>query len=221
MVRAGVIAPLVVAAALSCSATARAQAPSADDRITAPAAFRLGTAARPYGWSTAIGDLNADGRPDAAITDRVGRLGGGFAYSLELKLAGVGSRSLTFDAPEDALAIALLDIDHDHDLDVVVSAPISRAVVRVWLNDGQGGFHEAAPPPRNAALGDASADGGVPGATGLRAVVLSPRWQHVARAGDARAGAAFLCDNRLTVHQPMALRGLAAASIQSRAPPRI
>jgi len=221
MMRARIVVPLVIGVVLSCSGTAHAQAPSTDATITPPQAFRLGTAAQPFGWSTAIGDLNADGRPDAAITDRVGRLGGGFAYSLELKLAGVGSRSLTFDAPDDALAVALLDIDHDHDLDVVVSTPISRAVVRVWLNDGRGGFHEAAPPRSSGDLGDERADGGVPCTANARAIVASPRRQHAARTGERRPSAPTLAGNRRSVRQLIAPRTAQPSPLRSRAPPRV
>ncbi len=96
--------------------------------------FRLGTAARPFGWSTAIGDLNADGRLDYAIADRVGRRASGFEYALELSISGVGSRLVSFDSPQDALDVTLRDVNHDHTLDVVVTALLSRTVVRVLLN---------------------------------------------------------------------------------------
>jgi hypothetical protein len=221
MMRARIVVPLVIGVVLSCSGTAHAQPPSTDATITPPQAFRLGTAARPFGWSTAIGDLNADGRPDAAITDRVGRVGSGFAYSLELKLAGVGSRSLTFDAPDDVLAVALLDIDHDHDLDVVVSTPLSRAVVRVWLNDGQGGFHEAALPRWSGELRDELVDGGVPCAPEARAIVQEPRWQHAARTGERRPSAPTLAGNRRSARQLVAPRAAPPSPLQSRAPPRV
>src|SRR5438874_568194 len=123
----------------------RADASATSPRIRpVPPAFRLGTAAHPFGWSTAIGDLNADGRPDYAIADRLFRRPSGFAYSLQFVIAGVGSRSVTFDAPGDALTVSLRDVDHDRDLDVVVTSVVSRAVVGVWLNDGVGRFHRAA-----------------------------------------------------------------------------
>jgi hypothetical protein len=125
----------------------RIQLAPATPVATAPAAsgFRLGTAGRPFAWSTAIGDLNADGRPDFAIADRLGRRANGFAYAIELSIAGGRSESVAFDSDQDALSISLRDVDHDRDLDVVVTGTVSRSIVGVWLNDGTGQFHRAPP----------------------------------------------------------------------------
>jgi hypothetical protein len=136
---------LLFGAALAAALPARAQSASP---ISLPAAapaqvYRLGTAAWPFAWSTVVGDLNADGRPDYAIADRIGRADGRFAYAIEFSIAGIPSRSLTFSAADAALTVSLRDVDHDHDLDIVVSAAFSRTVVGVWLNDGAGAFHRA------------------------------------------------------------------------------
>lgn len=111
-------------------------------------AFRLGTAARPFAWSTAVGDLNADGRPDVAVADRVGRGGSGFAYNVQLSISGGPSQSVDFDSDQDALSVALRDVDHDRDLDVVVTGTVSRSVVAIWLNDGTGRFARATLSPQ-------------------------------------------------------------------------
>jgi len=123
------------------------QAPPLGQPTEAAAAsgFRLGTAGRPFAWSTAIGDLNADGRPDFAIADRVGRGIDGFEYAIELSIAGGRSESVEFDSDLDALNITLRDVDRDRDLDVVVTGAVSRSIVAVWLNDGAGQFHRVAP----------------------------------------------------------------------------
>jgi hypothetical protein len=121
----------------------RFDATSPPDSTGSLSNLRLGTAARPFAWATATGDLNYDGTPDHAVADRLGRDASGFAYELQVSITGVGSQSVRFDSPESALDVSLLDIDHDDDLDVVVSAVFSPAPARVWLNDGAGRFHEA------------------------------------------------------------------------------
>jgi hypothetical protein len=103
-------------------------------------AFRLGTAAGPLGWSTAVGDFNTDGTPDVAVADRLVHPVAGASYLLEFSVSGHETKTIAFDTAQNALTVHVSDVDHDHDLDIVVSAPLSREVVGVWLNDGQGGF---------------------------------------------------------------------------------
>jgi len=102
--------------------------------------FRLGNAARPFGWSTAIGDFNTDGKPDFAVADRIGRWASEYAYRIELSISGQPPGDVTFRSTHDAVSITLFDVDRDNDLDIVVGVPLSAETVGVWLNDGQGHF---------------------------------------------------------------------------------
>jgi FG-GAP repeat protein len=106
------------------------------------AEFRFGTAARPFGWSTALGDFNADGAPDLAVADRVAPGPEGFGYRLRVSVSGLSSRDVAFVSRHAALTVRALDVDHDHDVDLVISAVPSGELVAVWLNDGRGRFTE-------------------------------------------------------------------------------
>jgi hypothetical protein len=103
-------------------------------------AFRLGTAARPFGWSTAVGDFNTDGTPDLAIADRVSQPAGGHAYQIQFAVSGLAPKSVAFESEQDALSVRVSDVDHDNDLDVVVSSTLSHEIVGIWLNNGRGEF---------------------------------------------------------------------------------
>jgi len=102
--------------------------------------FRLGNAARPLGWSTAIADFNVDGAPDVAVADRVARGAAGYSYRIQFSISGQPSDSVTFESAIEAIQIRASDIDADNDLDLVASAVLSKAIVGVWLNDGHGRF---------------------------------------------------------------------------------
>jgi hypothetical protein len=109
--------------------------------VTPLSVFRLGTAARPFGWSTTIGDLNTDGTPDLVIADRTSRSAGGYTYQLEFEVSGLEPREISFDSRQDAVTVGVSDVDHDNDLDVVVSVVLSKEIVGIWLNDGTGRFN--------------------------------------------------------------------------------
>ncbi|PWT79717.1 MAG: hypothetical protein C5B57_13485 [Blastocatellia bacterium] len=104
--------------------------------------FRLGTAARPFGWSTAIADLNTDGTPDLIIADRGSQRANTYGYLIQFSISGLELRNVSFESSQPGLTVAVSDLDHDNDLDVVVRALFSREVVGVWLNDGRGNFHQ-------------------------------------------------------------------------------
>jgi FG-GAP repeat len=118
-------------------------APASHSASASLPAFRLGTAAGPFGWSTAIGDFNSDGTPDIAIADRVSRPMGGSAYRIQFSVSGLAPKTFAFRSDQDALTVRVSDIDHDNDLDVVLSGALSHEIVGVWLNDGRGGFEAA------------------------------------------------------------------------------
>jgi hypothetical protein len=138
------VAVLVVAL----TSTARAAAPDGPSRRPGDAAtlvslFRLGDAARPFAWATALADFNHDGRVDVAIADRTREPAGLYAYRLEIDVAGLAPQHVRFESTRSALAISAADVDCDQDVDIVVRAPLSGETVGVWLNDGRGRFARA------------------------------------------------------------------------------
>jgi hypothetical protein len=135
-----------------------APTPAASGETESGPAFRLGTAARPFGWSTAIADVNRDGRPDMIVADRSSTRG---RYLLDFVVSGVPRSVETVQTAEDALYIQVADVDHDSDLDIVLTAAISGRAVGVWLNDGAGHFTRSMMPlPDTAAWTTRSASEG-------------------------------------------------------------
>jgi hypothetical protein len=108
-----------------------------------PAAFRLGNAAGAFGWSTAVGDFNADGRLDEIVADRVAPHAAGYRYRIDFEMSGQAPEHVTFDSARDAVAITVSDVDRDNDLDVVARAVLSGETIGLWLNDGHGHFTSA------------------------------------------------------------------------------
>jgi hypothetical protein len=117
----------------------------ADTQAANAPAFRLGDAARPFGWSTVVSDFNHDGIPDLAIADRAPQHQDGFRYDIEVAVAGRTPYDVTFTSPLQAVTLQPDDVDGDRDVDIVVVDPISNDVVGVWLNDGDGHFSPANP----------------------------------------------------------------------------
>jgi hypothetical protein len=105
--------------------------------------FRLGSAAQPFGWSTAVGDFNTDGTPDLVIADHTWRRAGVYAYQIQFSVSGLDARDFAFESAQEAITVRISDVDHDNDLDVVVNSAASREVVGIWLNDGRGHFESA------------------------------------------------------------------------------
>ncbi len=107
--------------------------------------LRLGTAAAPFGWSTVVGDFDADKKPDFAIADRVGYGSNGYEYTIEFRLSQEKSQFFHFQSPHGALNVSVRDLDNDHDLDVVFTQIVSHEIVGIWINDGHGQFHKGEP----------------------------------------------------------------------------
>jgi hypothetical protein len=110
------------------------------DAATLVSQFRLGDAARPFAWATALADFNHDGRVDVAIADRTREPAGVYTYRLEIDVAGLAPQHVRFESTHSAIAISAADVDRDQNIDIVVRAPLSGETVGVWLNDGRGRF---------------------------------------------------------------------------------
>jgi len=112
------------------------------ETAAASSSFRLGTAAAPFGWATAIADFNADGQPDFAVVDRAGSTAG-YQYDIDVKLSSASSQRFALTSFHEAVTVVVVDIDHDNDLDIVITPALTREVVVAWLNDGFGRFNPA------------------------------------------------------------------------------
>lgn len=124
----------------STSTSSPSHAAATEPPATDGATFRLGNAARPFGWSTVIGDFNTDGKPDVAIADHVARRAGSYQYRIDFSVSGEALDGFTFESIQDAVTITAADVDRDLDLDIVIVHPISGETVGIWLNDGHGHF---------------------------------------------------------------------------------
>lgn len=105
--------------------------------------FRLGTAAAPFGWSTAVADFNADGRLDFAVVDRVDSSGERYQYDIDVNVSKARAQRFALASPSDAVSVVAEDIDRDHDFDIVITPTLTHEVLAVWLNDGSGHFSRA------------------------------------------------------------------------------
>lgn len=155
------VLPVTLGAKPADAAKTKLEAPSSARPDDVP--FRLGTAGSPFERSTAIGDVNADGRPDVIVADRASQWTRGTGYRLDFAISGETATSVTFQTNEEAIGIRLADIDHDSDLDIVLSSAVSGRTIAVWLNDGAGHFTRSSMPlPASAVLTPDTLDRGLP-----------------------------------------------------------
>jgi len=198
---------------------AASSAAACDAHKGARRAFRLGDASRPFGWSTAVGDLNTDGRPDVAVADHVARHAGSYAYRIELSISGEATRDLTFESTHEAVTLTLSDVDRDHHLDLVVGAPLSGETVAVWLNDGHGHFTFS--PVRELPARIAPVDGLRPASPDARAAGVEPSSPRRDKAPPARREAAPSTSGSeaLVTSERPASSARRPSRLRSRAPP--
>jgi hypothetical protein len=190
----------------------------APQALAAPA-YRLGTAGRPFEWSTAVGDFNADGRPDVIVADRVSPWTRNAGYRLNFAISGEAVASESFEAPDDSIGIRVADVDHDSDLDIVLASVTSGRTIGVWLNDGAGHFTRSSMKVATAAvLSPLAADRGRPDGAPMtldgssrRSAAMSPV--------RARAPAPARTSPRLAERESVAVSLLVVSSAAPRAPP--
>lgn len=96
----------------------------------------------PFGWATAVADLDSDAKLDFAIADRTSYGANGYNYRLQLTLSRAESQVFQFHSADSALKVSVVDLDNDADLDIVLTHAISGEIAGVWLNNGSGDFHE-------------------------------------------------------------------------------
>jgi hypothetical protein len=189
-----------------------------DDNPLAPT-FRLGTAAGPFGWSTAIADFNTDGTPDLVIADRAPERSNVYGYLIQFSVSGRESKKVAFESAQSGLTVSVSDFDHDNDLDVVVRAVLSREIVGVWLNDGRGHFQHlddrsftsGVQELRSIAAADASVDQSIAGLLPRSADGLSVLFRAVSPPSPGPLLTASSKPSLVTVH---------SAAVAPRGPPR-
>jgi hypothetical protein len=91
----------------------------------------------------AMADFTGDTHPDLATValDRIDSVNA--HYWIEIRLTEGGGQILRLTAPFGGLLITPKDVTGDGNLDLVIRAAGSRAVVAVFLNDGNGRFRRA------------------------------------------------------------------------------
>ncbi len=185
----------------------------------APPTYRLGTAGRPFEWSTVVGDFNADGRPDVIVADRTSPWSRNAGYRLNFAISGEAATSESFQAPDDGIGIRVADVDHDSDLDIVLASVTSGRTIGVWLNDGTGHFTRSSMQvPTAAVLSPLAADRGWPDGAPMTLDGSSRRSAAMAPVR-ARAPTPARTSPRLVDRESGAVSLLIFSSAVPRAPP--
>ena len=181
--------------------------------------FRLGTAAAPFGWSTAVADFDADGRLDFAVVDRVHSSAERYQYDIDVKVSKARAQRLALASPIDAVSVVAEDIDRDHDFDIVITPALTHEVLAVWLNDGSGHFSPASLRDLPSHLSPLRITKSAAPRASADAVVVSRRaLPGCSATGDRAAGALAICGDVVRLGSS-STRLILISSLRPRAPP--
>lgn len=93
------------------------------------------------GGSLAVADLDGDHQPDGAVLVQSG-WSSSQNFRIQLHFTSHTNVEIAFQSTKTTLAVMAWDIDNDGDYDLVVEEALTHKPLRVWINDGNGGFHE-------------------------------------------------------------------------------
>lgn len=93
----------------------------------------------------AMADFTGDTNPDMATVELDGFDSASVHYWIEIQLTEGGRQFLKLTAPFGGLRITPIDVTGDGNLDLVVRAASTRALLAVYVNDGNGHFSPAEP----------------------------------------------------------------------------
>lgn len=96
------------------------------------------------GSQFAFADFDGDRSPDSASVEPSNSSPANTKYSIELQLSQEGQQSIQLLAPGGGLTIKARDVNGDDAVDLVLATAWFRQPVAVFLNDGHGGFSQAA-----------------------------------------------------------------------------
>jgi hypothetical protein len=92
------------------------------------------------GW--ALADFKGDDNLGLATASAARHDARGYAQVLHLNFGSAEQSSFKFRSRSATVDLSAPDIDGDLDYDLVIREPLSRTPIGVWLNDGEGSFHE-------------------------------------------------------------------------------
>ena len=143
--------------------------------------------------SFAITDFDGDERPDLARIEVGQSRYGTTKYSIELRLSGVGLRSVSVIAPTGGLRIEARDVNRDGAVDLLLSSAWQKQLVAIFLNNGHGRFSQVEPTAFPGAFTDSSIKWVSSSRQATAAAVVPPQ---------LRSGMSAEATNLPDVHEP-------------------